>query len=129
MPYTKLKQLRLQHNWTQKQVAEKLYISQNAYSKMETGETRLKLDHIQALARIYNKEPEYFLVHSSKVTGSEDTAINKAPVNNMEDICCCHKELVDKLLAAKDEVIQSKVETIEALKLAVQQLQARISHE
>lgn len=41
MPHNKIKELRLKNHFTQDEMAEELHISQNAYSLIETGKTKL----------------------------------------------------------------------------------------
>ena len=51
-----LRKLRKQKGWSQEEVADKLGISQNTYSKWELGETRLKAEIFPKLAEIYKME-------------------------------------------------------------------------
>lgn len=45
--------LREMFNYTQEHVADKLNMSQNAYSMLETGETRMTVDRLGQLAELY----------------------------------------------------------------------------
>lgn len=49
-----LKQLRLSYNMTQKQLAEELTISQQAYTKWETGKTSPTLTSLEKIAKFFN---------------------------------------------------------------------------
>ncbi|TDO20068.1 helix-turn-helix domain-containing protein [Pedobacter duraquae] len=51
---SKLKLLRLQHQFTQVQIAEKLNCSIPAYSKMETGSTDVNTARLYQIAAVYN---------------------------------------------------------------------------
>lgn len=53
----KLKILREINNYTQEYVARILDISQNAYSLIEKGTTKITLDRIEALAELYKTSP------------------------------------------------------------------------
>ena len=55
--HQKLKQLRLQKNLSQTDVAEALHISQNAYSLIETGRTKLDEQRINELAVLLQVHP------------------------------------------------------------------------
>ena len=57
----KLKKTRKQANLTQKQVAEKLGYTQSYLSKIESGQLRLDIFQVEDLAKIYNKEINYFI--------------------------------------------------------------------
>ena len=53
----KLKILREINNYTQEYVARVLDISQNAYSLIEKGTTKITLDRIEVLAELYKTTP------------------------------------------------------------------------
>jgi transcriptional regulator with XRE-family HTH domain len=53
----KLKILREINNYTQEYVARILDISQNAYSLIEKGTTKITLDRIEVLAELYKTSP------------------------------------------------------------------------
>ena len=54
----KLRSLRREHGYSQQEVAERLHMSQNAYSEMETGKTKIDIEKIYMLAQFY-KVPLY----------------------------------------------------------------------
>lgn len=54
----KLKILRESHDYTQEYVADVLNISQNAYSLLEKGSTKITLDRLELLANLYKIQPE-----------------------------------------------------------------------
>mgnify|MGYP003536855521 FL=1 len=56
----RIRSLRAQRNYTQEYVAFKLDISQRAYSKIETGKTKLRIDHLIALADVFKVPINYF---------------------------------------------------------------------
>lgn len=49
----KLKALRIKNGYSQEDVAEALYISQNTYSLLETGKTRLDIERLFLIAEFY----------------------------------------------------------------------------
>ena len=50
----KIKELRLSHHYSQADVAEKLHMSQNAYSELETGKVKkLDLERLSQIATLY----------------------------------------------------------------------------
>lgn len=58
MQHTKIKELRLKNNFTQEQMAEELHISQNAYSLIENGKTKLmNAERIEIIAKKFNVNP------------------------------------------------------------------------
>ena len=50
----KIRAIRTQHKISQEQMAERLDLTPQAYSKMESGKTKLSLDRIQQIAQILN---------------------------------------------------------------------------
>lgn len=48
-----LRKLREQHNWSQMEVANQLDISQSAYNKWETGQSKPKLQNLEKIAEIF----------------------------------------------------------------------------
>ena len=63
----KIKTLRLQKEWSQQDVADKLNISQSAYAKVERGESKLDVARIIKLSEIFDIEPYELLVPDGKV--------------------------------------------------------------
>lgn len=53
----KIRYLREFNNYTQEYVADELEISQNAYSLLEKGTTKITIDRLFALSKIYNTTP------------------------------------------------------------------------
>lgn len=56
----RMRSLRAERNFTQEYVAYKLEISQRAYSKIETGKTKLRIEHLIQLAEIFQIPVRYF---------------------------------------------------------------------
>ncbi|MDO4356310.1 MAG: helix-turn-helix transcriptional regulator [Clostridia bacterium] len=57
----RLKDLREDHDWTQKELASRLHISQNTYSQYENGVRQLPIDALIRLAGIYEVSTDYIL--------------------------------------------------------------------
>lgn len=58
----KLRTLRISRGWSQEVVADKINVTQAAYSKLELGQVRLTIDRARELAELYKVNPEYFFV-------------------------------------------------------------------
>lgn len=52
--HDKIRSVRNQNKLTQEQVAEKLGISTNGYSKIEKGQTKLSIERLQEIANIFD---------------------------------------------------------------------------
>lgn len=62
----RLKDLREDHDYTQKYIASLLKISQNSYSDIERGITNLSIDALITLAKLYNVTADYILELDNK---------------------------------------------------------------
>lgn len=66
----KIHELRLERKYSQEYVAGQLGISQNAYSKLERGDTNLSLNRLGEIANIFNVKPEDILRAAAMRPGS-----------------------------------------------------------
>lgn len=57
----RIKDLREDHDLTQREVAEYLHIKQNTYSQYENGQRQLPIDCLIALAKYYKTSTDYIL--------------------------------------------------------------------
>lgn len=57
----RLRDLREDHDLTQKALADYLHIRQNTYSQYETGQRQLPIDVLIRLAQYYNTSADYLL--------------------------------------------------------------------
>ncbi|MSU87149.1 XRE family transcriptional regulator [Streptococcus dysgalactiae subsp. dysgalactiae] len=67
----RLKKLRLEKNLTQKQVAQRLNITQQAYGQWETGKLNPKKETIQMFADFFNVSTDYLLGKSDQKNPDE----------------------------------------------------------
>ena len=81
--HDKLKKLRKGLNLSQQQLAEKLHISQNAYSAIETGKTKIDENRIHQLANIL-KIPFIELIAGQEATNKLESTSN---VNTQPTFC------------------------------------------
>ena len=61
MYFRRLKELREDHDYTQKFVATILHISQNNYSDIERGVTNISIEFLIALANLYGVTIDYIV--------------------------------------------------------------------
>ena len=62
----RIKDLREDSNFTQKEVAEHLHIKQNTYSQYENGQRQIPLDILIKLADFYNVTLDYLVGRTEK---------------------------------------------------------------
>jgi transcriptional regulator with XRE-family HTH domain len=119
----RLKKIRIEKNISQDFLAKKIGITQKAYSKIENNETKLNVEVLQKISEILDVPIESFFKGSSSPILNDfsnrsggDNVIYKN--NSIEKI----EELYNKILSVKDEVIKSKNEEIETLKLVIKKI-------
>lgn len=59
--YTRIKELRLLNNLTQKDISKKLKISQSLYSFYENSKRKISINILIEICKIYNTSPDYIL--------------------------------------------------------------------
>lgn len=64
---SRLKELRRKHKFTQAFVAEKLFVSQTAYSHMEANINAVSVEHLFTLSKLYNVTMEFLLTGNKKL--------------------------------------------------------------
>ena len=57
----RLKDLREDHDMTQKLIAEYLHVKQNTYSQYESGQRQIPVEALVLLAKLYNTSLDYIL--------------------------------------------------------------------
>ena len=82
----KLKILREINNFTQEHVADVLNISQNAYSLIEKGTTKVSLDRLETFSELYNTTPTELISFNDNFYGmflnpENPTAHSNVPPN------------------------------------------------
>lgn len=64
--YKRIKDLREDHNLTQKEIAKILKISQRGYSHYETGDNNIPIEILIKLAKFYKVSTDYILGLTNK---------------------------------------------------------------
>lgn len=93
MIHTLIRNLRKELGYTQQMMADHLHISQNAYSFIENGRTRLDVERLQKIAQKLNVEVMDLFARA------ECTTIKTSH----------HNDLLIELLAIKDKQIQQLI--------------------
>jgi transcriptional regulator with XRE-family HTH domain len=120
----RLKKIRLEKNVSQDFLAKKLGFTQKAYSKIENNETKLNVDVLQRVSEILEVPIESFFNNSqqpvlndfSNRTGGDNVIYKNNSTEKIEDL---YKEL----LKSKDDVIKSKIQEIDSLKIVIKKLE------
>ncbi len=61
----KLKELRIQNNFTQEELAKKIGIKQYTYSNYESGKTEPNIETLKKIADIFNVDTDYLIERNS----------------------------------------------------------------
>jgi transcriptional regulator with XRE-family HTH domain len=123
----RLKKIRIGNNISQDFLAKKLGFTQKAYSKIENNETKLNVDVLQRISEIlkvpiesfFNNSQQPILNDFSNRTGGDNVIYKNNPSEKME-------ELFKDLIKSKDDVIASKNQEIETMKMVQRKLEELI---
>ena len=107
----KVRRIREEKQWTQEFIANKLEISQNTYSKIESGSIKLTIDRISELSKILDMPIEDMLSDDTKTFHLNNNHIEKFYIENLQEE---NKGLVQSL---KDQVKYLQEENQRLLKL------------
>ena len=109
----------------QQDVADKLCMSLRSYQSLESGETKLDLERLELLAKTFETTIEELLKSDSMMVHQEikdgGTGCGFSTMGNVYNYSA-EKEIIDKLIAAKDEEIQFLKEENKYLKEKLDQI-------
>lgn len=127
--YEKIRLMREMNDWTQEDMAERMAMSLNSYSKLERGESKLYLDKLEKAAEVFdvditdllslNKQGLIYLVNK-EISGDNSGYINyfgskEAIEFELEKLKLTVSHL-QASLADKQEIIAQQQAQIELLK-------------
>lgn len=111
----KIKNIRELKNLTQEYMAEKLDISQAAYSKLEKGTTKISQDKLEKIAEVLEVNPEDITnFDNQKILNSYNNSIigNNSNYNDVNII----RQLYEDKIALLEKLLSKAEEEIEILK-------------
>ncbi len=123
----KIRLMREMNHWTQEDMAEKMAMSLNSYSKLERGESKLYLDKLEKVAEVFdieltellslNKQGLIYLVNQENSGNNSGFYFGETPNISVEleklRLTLGHKE---EIIKQKDELITQLYAQIETLK-------------
>lgn len=121
--YGNIRLLREKQNWTQEQMAEKLNMSKNGYAKLERGESRLTVEHLQKIAKAFNIDIVELLKENrdfSLIIGNSHGNYANHCYINMENQ---EIEKLQLIIQHKDEIIAQKDKEIHLLEKLIRKME------
>ena len=115
----KLRLLREFRNYSQEYIAEKLGITQHAYSRIENNQTRLTAERLEKLAAILNIPPLELLSDKEPVIHFSDTPVSHAATgkdDHWKEMMESTRQLYGQVICSKDEKIAHLENEINALR-------------
>jgi len=113
---TTMRILRESKGYSQQYVGSVLGIEQNTYSKLESGQIRLTLDRVSKLAKLYEVSTDLLVSSELPIVNYNNGKFSKGIVNTENYISHNPKELYEKMLSLKDQLIEEKEKQILILK-------------
>ena len=112
----KIRILRTQKNYTQDYLAQKIGVSQKAYSKLEKNEIKLSVDALMRISEALEIPVQYFFEDGDR-HNINDFSSRSGGDNVLYKTIQSEKitELYEKLLKAKDVIIEEKQRLIDEL--------------
>jgi transcriptional regulator with XRE-family HTH domain len=111
----KIRTIRELRGFSQENVAAKLGIAQNAYSRIETNQTKLDSKMLVKLAEVLEVSPMDILSTQPAIINFQSNKGTQQSFGYVETVVSGQKELYDKLIAGKDEEIVRLSKIIEKL--------------
>jgi transcriptional regulator with XRE-family HTH domain len=110
----KIKTIRELRGFSQEHIADKLGIAQNTYSKIERGHTKLSADTLTKVAKLLGISPVDILSNQPALINFEANQ-GKQNITGTENFLAYERELVQKIIASKDDEIQHLEDIITGL--------------
>lgn len=108
----KLKYLREFNNYTQSYVAAQLDISQNAYSLIEKGATKISLDRLEELAHLYKVEPTVLISEEMESIFSNKSSSTSSHNNFPPALSMMEKKMYEQTINRLESNIERLYEMI-----------------
>lgn len=109
-----LQKLRKNHELSQEKMAEMLNMSKNGYGKLERGESRITIEHLQQIAQVFNVDVADLLKEDRDFTlllGDNHGNYANKYYDNTQEI-----EKLTMMIAHKDELLVQKDKEIALLR-------------
>lgn len=111
----KIRMIRELRGFSQENVAAKLGIAQNAYSRIETNQTKLEAGMLAKIAEVLEVSPMDILSSQPAIINFQSNKGTQQSFGYVENVISGQKELYEKMLDGKDQEIERLNKIIEKL--------------
>lgn len=123
--HDKIRAMREINQWTQEEMAEKLEMSANGYSKIERGVSSLNLEKLEQIANIFNIEASELLTSDKPffcIVGDNNHSKNW---QGTDEGLASENDKLHLIIEHKDELLAKQQDEITALKEIIALLKAK----
>lgn len=123
----KIRFLRERQSWSQEEMAYRLNMSTNGYSKIERGETRLTIPKLEEISEVFGIDVlELMSLGESNIVFFQESDHNFNIVNASSELASEVRNL-KQTIAHKDELIQQKNVLLESQQREIETLRQLIN--
>lgn len=113
---TQIKKIRLDHNLSQKEMADLLFTSQAAYSKIESGQTSIKIDTLLRILDVFKENASDILSNYGIKLVHLSNGKDPQSEISLDNFYQYYKQVLDEMLMIKNKEIDELKKIIEKLK-------------
>lgn len=122
--YDKIRILRTSHQWTQEDIAEKLNMSVNGYSKIERGKSSINIEKLKQIAQVLNMDILELISSQQSSFPARDNLENYNIISSDAKLLY-ENEKLKLLLEIKEDLISQKDDEILVLKKLITVLESQ----
>ena len=118
------------NKWSQEDMAEKLNMSPNGYAKIERGETKINLEKLEQIAKIFNIDAIELMDLSNRGSlflMSKNYGYNSTNYYSSNDKLCSEIEKLNLIIEHQKELLNQKDTELEALRRIINLLESKLS--
>ncbi len=98
----RLLELRNEKEWSQREVAKRLYISQGTYNNWENGKTQPSIEQLISLSKLFDVSIDYIVCNSPEIEITNSSQKDKLVIaNQLISNLECELEKLKQTLKAK----------------------------
>lgn len=111
---SKIRTIRLLRGYSQEHMAEKMGIDQSAYSRIENNNQKLTVQQLETIAKELGVSIQDITNHEPVIINNNSSTIGAQ--GHIENFYNDQKDMLEKIIASKDDEIKNLKEVIQSLK-------------